>query len=229
MQNQLYYDRLRIRNFFGNINKITTNKPTSVSETDIQKIHAFFPISQKRVEDCNTEETKCIKWSDAYQLAFKCTKSTKLIEFQFKLLHRRISTNEFLTKIGVQEDPNCSFCKVELEKLMHLFWSCSKVIPFWNSLTQLLKLPKIFPEHYTVNNYVALGLIPECSKNHRQINICVLLARHFIWICKNKTRPPKIECFLIYLKSIYVVEQRTDDTTHKKWNLLETLLKEEIK
>ncbi|KAL9982000.1 hypothetical protein ACROYT_G010777 [Oculina patagonica] len=219
---------------------MTDSEYETFSETLIKSQRTSPPVYQKLIskkstlssqsqrkwfEDCNTEETKCIKWSDAYQLAFKCTKSTKLIEFQFKLLHRRISTNEFLTKIGVQDDPNCSFCKEEPEKLKHLFWSCSKVTSFWNSLTELLKLSKIFPEHYTVNISVALGLIPDCSKNHRQINFCFLLARHFIWICKNKTRPPKIESFLLYLKSIYVVEQRTDDTTNKKWDLLESLLK----
>ena len=37
-----------------------------------------------------------------YLLPFKCTKITKLITFQFKLLHRRIATNSFLKKIGVK-------------------------------------------------------------------------------------------------------------------------------
>ena len=60
----------------------------------------------------------------------------------------------------------------------HLFWSCSKVVSFWNSSTALPKLSKIFPEHYTMNISVALGLIQDCSKNHRQINFCFLVARH---------------------------------------------------
>ena len=179
---------------------------------------------QKWLDDCNTEDTKCVNWNETYQLAFKCTKSTKLIEFQFKLLHRRIATNEFLTKIGVQDEPNCSFCEEVPEKLTHLFWSCSKVTSFWNSLTQRLKLSQVFPENYMLNIFVALGLTPYCSKNHRQINFCFLLARYFIWICKSKKRSSEIEAFLLYLKSIYLLEQRADDITKKKWKGLESLL-----
>ena len=65
-------------------------------------------------------------------LAYNCTKSTK------KLLHRRIPTDDFLARIGVQESPNCSFCNEDPENLHHLLWSCSKTKLFWDRL--LLKL-----------------------------------------------------------------------------------------
>ena len=90
------------------------------------------------------EGDKCIKWCKAYQSALKCTKRKRLVEFQFKFLHRQISTNDFLTKIGIKDNPDCSFCNKELEKLTHLFWSCSKVTTFWNSLIQQLTLPQIY-------------------------------------------------------------------------------------
>ena len=45
--------------------------------------------SQKKwQEDCSLPINDNINWTDAYLLAKKCTKSTKLIEFQFKFLHR---------------------------------------------------------------------------------------------------------------------------------------------
>ena len=43
-------------------------------------------------------------------MAKRCTKSTKLVEFHFKFLHRRVPTNDFLTKIGFQDNDNCTFC-----------------------------------------------------------------------------------------------------------------------
>ena len=46
---------------------------------------------QKWIEECNIEGNKYIKWYESYQLAPKCTKSTRVVEFQFKLLHRRTS------------------------------------------------------------------------------------------------------------------------------------------
>ena len=74
-----------------------------------------------------------------------------LVEFQFKPLHRRISTNDFLTKTGIKDDPNCSFSNEELEQLSNLFWSCSKVTTFWDYLIQRLTLSQIIPQNYKIN------------------------------------------------------------------------------
>ena len=63
-------------------------------------------------------------WKSAYCLAAKCTKSTKLINFQYRLLHRILPTNLFLTKIKIKQDPNCSFCHNYHEYLIHFFWGC---------------------------------------------------------------------------------------------------------
>ena len=171
------------------------------------------------------KDDQYIKWPETYQLASKCSTSTRLVEFQFKRLHRRLSTNDFLAKIGVQDDPNCSFCEEEQEILRHLFWSCSRVTSFWNSLFQRLTLAQIIPENYKINITITLRLIPDSSKNHRQINFCLLLARHHIWKCKNKRTSPKIEGFLQYLKSIYLREEKAGATLPKKWELLIALIK----
>lgn len=48
-------------------------------------------------------------WSKAYTLAFKYTKSTRVMEFQLKFLHRGIAINDFLTKIGLENISNCDF------------------------------------------------------------------------------------------------------------------------
>ena len=80
------------------------------------------------------------------------------------------------------------------------------------------------PENYKINITIALGLIPDSSKNHRQINFCLLLARHYIWTGKNKKTSPKIEGFLQYLKSIYLCEEKAGATLPKKWELLITLI-----
>ena len=50
-------------------------------------------------EDLIGNET--VNWESTYSLPFWCTKETKLREFQFKLLHRRIAANDFLYKIGL--------------------------------------------------------------------------------------------------------------------------------
>ena len=174
---------------------------------------------QKWLKDCNENDVEAINWREAYQLAAKYTKSTRIIEFQYKFLHRRISTNDFLTKIGVKDNPNCSFCNNEPEKLLHLFWSCPKVAFFWHSLSLKLTLLHITLEHYTLDIFVALGLKPDSSKNCQQINFLFLLARNYIWISKRRETSPKIAGFLQYLKSFYHIETTADPILPKKWEM----------
>ena len=166
---------------------------------------------------------EAINWREAYQLAAKYTKSTRIIEFQYKFLHRRISTNDFLTKIGVKDNPNCSFCNNEPEKLLHLFWPCPKVAFFWHSLSLKLTLLHITPEHYTLDIFVVLGLKPDSSKNCQQINFLFLLARNYIWISKRRETSPKIAGFLQYLKSFYHIETTAGPILPKKWENVSSL------
>ena len=52
-------------------------------------------------------------WKEADQMVFQCTKSAKLITFNFKFLHRRISTNNLLRKTGLVDSEKCTFCERE--------------------------------------------------------------------------------------------------------------------
>ena len=49
------------------------------------------------------EAVEDLSWKSIYLLPRLCTVSTKIRNFQFKFLHRRIATNSFLFKIGISE------------------------------------------------------------------------------------------------------------------------------
>ena len=53
---------------------------------------------EKWRNEINVELDQNIAWEVAYEMAFKCTKSSKLRVFNFKFLHRRLATNTFLKK-----------------------------------------------------------------------------------------------------------------------------------
>ena len=63
----------------------------------------------KWIMDLNNNESDQPLWSKAYTLAFKYSKSTRVMEFQLKFLNRRIATNDFLTKIGLEYISSCDF------------------------------------------------------------------------------------------------------------------------
>ena len=97
-----------------------------------------FRSQEKWLADCELERNETIDWKSVYLLPFKCTKITKLITFQFKLLHRRLATNSFLKKMGIKQSDLCTFCKTEAESLIHLFWSCGVTSIFWQEFKQCI-------------------------------------------------------------------------------------------
>ena len=83
-----------------------------------------FPCKSqaKWLAHCNSHDFDSIDWGKSYTPAFLCTYESKLRDiFQFKLLHRILSTNYFLFKIGITSSDQWSFCKESLEILLHLF------------------------------------------------------------------------------------------------------------
>ena len=73
-----------------------------------------------------------IKWKDMYRTPFQYTKCTKLINFHFKFMHRRIATSSFLKKIKINDTDQCTFCQNEPESLIYLYWACTNTSAFWD-------------------------------------------------------------------------------------------------
>ena len=86
---------------------VVNSKPSRLVYKKLVSKKSESPSSsqQKWLEDINI----MINWKTVYQLSSQCTKSTKLIAFNFKFLHRRLSTNKFLKKISVGQNLKTSF------------------------------------------------------------------------------------------------------------------------
>jgi hypothetical protein len=69
-------------------------------------------------------------WNHAYTISYTSTLDTDLRYFQFRILHRVLTTNRYLKIIGVNEDDLCNFCKQESETLLHLVTECVHVNQF---------------------------------------------------------------------------------------------------
>ena len=145
-------------------------------------------------------EARDLTWYNACMTAFKCTKSTKLIEFQFRFLHQTLATNISLVKMGYKDDIRCTFCYDEAEIFTILFWFCSKVELFWKHLIASLKDRNFFSNDYPLNNLAVLDLKPDTSKNKATINFVLLHARFHVWLCRSKGNIPTFENFKPFLK-----------------------------
>ena len=165
-----------------------------------------------------------MQWKTIYMRSFNCTKSTKLRNFQFKLLHRRIVTNSFLHKIGIKNRNNCSFCEVERETLFHLFWSCRVVQGFLKILENWLIKYKILPETKSIDKLTALGLKSEYETP--LVSLSTLLARNHVYTNKLAGKEPDFLRYLQLLKQhAFFESQALKNTIYKeKWKPLNFFL-----
>lgn len=206
---------------------LASSKPSRIVYKKLVSKKGELPKSsqQKWREDVVFAPKQEINWKAAYQLSFQCTKSSKLIAFNFKFLHRRLSTNNFLKKIGFVDSEKCTFCQGEIEKLIHLFWDCPKTQSFWISLNSWLEICQVIVKEKPLQPDTALGLKPDSSKYKLQINFCCLNAKYYIWLCRLKECDPKLNNFLRYLRYIQELENNSNTTaSQKKWEPLEPFL-----
>ena len=128
-----------------------------------------------------------VNWRNAYYLPFLCTRETKLRVFQFKFLHRRIATNDFLCKIGMKQVDSCSFCGETTETLVHLFWNCKHTQAFWKKLLEWMSQKIVNLKDPVFSPFLCLGLIENVS--NLLLHHLLLIARHYIYTCKLKNIP----------------------------------------
>ena len=83
----------------------STNKPSQAAYKILINKKCTRPerSQTKWLRDCEIENVENLDWESIYLLPRLCTVSTKLRNFQFKFLHRKIATNSFLYKIKLSE------------------------------------------------------------------------------------------------------------------------------
>ncbi|KAK3096175.1 hypothetical protein FSP39_024025 [Pinctada imbricata] len=135
--------------------KIISNKSIKFVYNDFRKREFCSPEARFQkwkneidLRDNETEDFSC------YSIAKTCTKETKLIYFQYKLLNRILTTNVFLKKIGKREDDLCTFCKENSGTLNHLFFECHTVKEFWNDCRLFLTSNSVDISAFTSHNII---------------------------------------------------------------------------
>ena len=155
-----------------------------------------------------------------FQLARACTKSTKIIIFQFKFLHRRLPTNSFVYKIAIKDNDLCTFCQEETDTLLHLFWQCKVTCLFWGTFFQWLQSCSLIQKGNHLVMTTALRLKPNSSNTKLQIYFSCLMSRYYIWKCKSRDEIPILPQFIRLLKKTYDIETNELNLQPEEWKPL---------
>ena len=181
-----------------------------------------IPIAQRKWNtELDTQQN--LNWNDVYILPYKLTKDTKLRWFQYRLIHRIISTNTFLSLIGVRDNNTCSFCNNFPETLIHLFWDCQIIKDFWRNLEEWLKSECVHICNIQLTKNDIFLQIQEKQRTDNILNLIVLLAKVYIYKAKFNNIPLTIQNFKKSLLFYYNAEKFIAytnckwDTFNKRW------------
>ena len=94
---------------------LKSKKPSRLAYQKLVELKCNYKISSQEKWSKVFPEARDLIWQNSYMTAFKCTKSTKLTEFQFRFLHQTLATNVSLVKMGYKDDIRHSLCHEEAE------------------------------------------------------------------------------------------------------------------
>ena len=144
-----------------------------------------------------------LEWKEIYSLPFRTSLDTKLREFQYKLLHRCLVTNSFLNKIGIIPSPVCSFCSKMNESLEHFFICCRCTEDFWAEVIKWFDNQGVKIEHLSEKD-IMFGILR--SKNELFINHILIVAKQYLYSCRQNKSLPSIKVFNSKIKMIHQFE-----------------------
>ena len=176
--------------------------------TNKEKIMGKFEISEKEMEHI-------------YNLPFKITKNSKLQWFQYKINHFVLTTNSFLSKIKLIQNPTCTFCKLESETIVHLLWECEKVQSLLEEIDDWISNSSHATLNYNKKTFL-FGILNNRYSNSQ--NLMILTIKYYIYTSRCLNKNISLYGAKQAIKNLYNTEQEIAlknnkfDTFWQMWN-----------
>ncbi len=165
-------------------------------------------------------------WENIYNNIFLSTVCTKFRDFQFRLLHRSITTNKKLVIMKISTNDKCTFCNIEIETIEHLLYECQSCQLIWQRLFNLITQQTGFNINLTKTN-VILGVPLGGNFPVKQaINTCLVIAKQYIYACRCLKKIPSYNELMERIKTYKLIEYKIALKNDKivkhnrKWNSL---------
>lgn len=142
-------------------------------------------------------------WNSVIVDVYLLTNNATLRWFQYRLVHRLITTN--LKRSKYENISNkCDFCKTEVETVQHLFVQCPVVMRFWNALTKWVEY--MFKEKLEFNAFVIL-FDRYTGPLKLLINTIIRLSKQYIYASKCKGEKLRVNVLIQKLAQLHTVEK----------------------
>ena len=148
-----------------------------------------------------------LEWHTIYKQFRKPTLEAKLRWFQFRIIHRILPTRRFLFLSKVVESEECALCGQSEETIEHLFWDCNVSKTFWDDLLTLLKDKCHHCQNLNLTKRLILFNVEVNVVTDDVVDLLLLLAKYYIYICKWNESRPDVTAFIRMFKSRYNIEK----------------------
>ena len=124
-------------------------------------------------------------WDRCYENTNQIFFNNRLKWLQYQIIRGTLKTNRIISKFAQGVTNNCTFCNLQNESIIHLFWECQIVQNFIRNISQyFLVHDNRFYFQHSLKTFIFNSTGPIVSP----INIAALYMKQFIWIsrCRNK-------------------------------------------
>ncbi len=160
-------------------------------------------------------------------MAKRCTQSSELRWFQFKIIHNILITNNALFKMRYVDSPVCSSCEDAVEMIVHVLYNCQYSKNIWRQLAGWIENYVEGKCEFNEEN-ILFGFR---KRNNNSLNAIILIRKSMLYKCNTKKIKPT---FIHLQKEIISYYQATKNIAfsncnyakfHAFWSSLLTLFK----
>lgn len=123
----------------------------------------------------NIDENIC--WKQIYISNHEFSRESRLLWFQYRVVHRILATNKLLHNIKLVRNPLCTFCQQEIESLEHLFYYCELVTNLWRNLETIIRTKCRMEVEFSAKTVFLLY----DKKRYMNLNLIIVLTKLYIY------------------------------------------------
>ena len=183
---------------------------TKLNSNKLYKIQIIIkykkPTSQLYFEEIFKNSN--LDWKAIYLLPRTATVDTTIRVFQYNLLNNVLFLNKILYRFRISQESLCSFCSLEKETPVHIFYSCNHTHILWERLKYYIQSNLDLP--LLTSQSAVLGFTNSESENAIIINHLLLIFKYYIF----KSRGNKHLSLLQLKKDIIKVKTLYEDLSN---------------
>ena len=171
-----------------------------------------------------------LNWEKIFNKIYTTSNDVQHRWFQYRLIHRILPTQRYLFLTKIADSPICNLCSEDEQDTSHLFFECNIAQLFWGQLETRMKRKCHHCQNLRISKELVIFGLAENFISDKVFDQIILLAKHYIYLCKLKDDFPTLDQFIIVLKKRYTVEKYVATMENKSaifntdWLMYRTLL-----